>query len=427
MNVIYVTYDGVTDHIGQSQVAPYLVGLAAKGHKIFLVSAEKPEKSSLISEYKKIFENAGIEWHRVQYHKKPAVISTLWDLYKMNSVTRKLLVNKIDIIHCRSYIASLIGLSAKKRKGVKFIFDMRDFWADSGRETRRFDTENNLIHRLIYKFFKRKERQFLEQADHVISLTFEGKKVLDAWRRNGMKITQAVSVIPCCADFELFDSARLDKERLLKLRTSLGLDGCFVLNYLGSLGPTYLTNEMMDVFKVLLKKRPNSKFLIIANNDHHLAIKAAKEKEIDPQKLIIVKGTKEEIPYLVAQANLSVLFYHPSFGKKACSPVKLGELMAMNIPVIGNTQIGDLDSFLDLEKNNSTVVHSFDEDEYSHVLDKVLEKMGQGNSHIRNTARDWSLENGIDLYDKVYQSLQISDHVRSSALMTHVGDESGAL
>ena len=36
-------------------------------------------------------------------------------------------------------------------------------------------------------------------------------------------------------------------------------------------------------------------------------------------------------------------------------------------------------------------------------------------------------KNGIDLYDKVYQSLQISDHVRSSALMTHVGDESGAL
>ena len=52
MNILYVTYDGITDHIGQSQVAPYLIGLAAKGYSITLLSAEKMERTNIIEEYK---------------------------------------------------------------------------------------------------------------------------------------------------------------------------------------------------------------------------------------------------------------------------------------------------------------------------------------------------------------------------------------
>ena len=39
--VLYISYDGMTDNLGQSQVIPYLQGLSEKGYSIHLLSCEK--------------------------------------------------------------------------------------------------------------------------------------------------------------------------------------------------------------------------------------------------------------------------------------------------------------------------------------------------------------------------------------------------
>ncbi|MFC6998579.1 glycosyltransferase [Rufibacter roseus] len=407
MNVLYITYDGITDHIGQSQVAPYLIGLSAKGHKITLLSAEKMERADIIERYKQIFSEAGVEWHYVPYHKNPPVLSSIYDVFNMRKVAKKLIAkNNIGATHCRSYVAALVGLHFKRKAGIKFIFDMRDFWPDARKEIKVFDVEKNPMHKAVYQYFKKQEKAFLQESDHIVSLTEAGKRVMVDWRQKGMNIDAPISVIPCCADFNFYNRERLDPVKLKVVRKSLGInDGDFVLNYLGSLGAAYLTDEMMDVFNVLLAKKPSAKFLIIANNDHHLAIQSAESRGIPADRLIVIKGNKEEVPYLIAQADLSLFFIIPSFAKQACSPTKLAELLAMNIPVIGNTKIGDVDEILRLEKNNSAVMKAFTTDEYDAVLTQVLQKISQGNDHIRNTAENFSLECGIDLYNQVYQSL----------------------
>ena len=43
---LYLTQDGITDHIGQAQIAPYILGLAQFGHDIHVVSAEKPGRAA---------------------------------------------------------------------------------------------------------------------------------------------------------------------------------------------------------------------------------------------------------------------------------------------------------------------------------------------------------------------------------------------
>jgi len=40
-SVLFISYDGMTDPLGQSQVLPYLCGLSALGWDITLMSAEK--------------------------------------------------------------------------------------------------------------------------------------------------------------------------------------------------------------------------------------------------------------------------------------------------------------------------------------------------------------------------------------------------
>src|SRR5688572_30836844 len=106
----------MTDPLGQSQVLPYLKGLSADA-EITLVSCEKKErllqnKNSI----EKIIANSGIPWLPLVYTKSPPVLSTLWDIFKMRAKIFELhKKNKFHIVHCRSYIASLLGLEMKKK------------------------------------------------------------------------------------------------------------------------------------------------------------------------------------------------------------------------------------------------------------------------------------------------------------------------
>ena len=43
IKILYITYDGIMDPLGQSQVMPYLTGLASLGTDITLLSFEKPQ------------------------------------------------------------------------------------------------------------------------------------------------------------------------------------------------------------------------------------------------------------------------------------------------------------------------------------------------------------------------------------------------
>jgi len=40
-NILYLSYDGMTDPLGQSQVIPYLEGLSQEGYRFTLISFEK--------------------------------------------------------------------------------------------------------------------------------------------------------------------------------------------------------------------------------------------------------------------------------------------------------------------------------------------------------------------------------------------------
>lgn len=408
LSILYISWDGVADHIGQSQIVPYLLALSKKGHRITVLTAEKAYKKEVIDDCGRLFKEYNIEWHYVWYHNKPAFVSAVWVLFRMRRLAMHLVESKkVAAVHCRSYLPALMGLYLKQKRGVKFIFDMRDFWIDARKEAHILKTETHRIHQAIYSYFKRKEADFLEQADSIVSLTEAGKQTILKWAKEGsLNVSAPISVIPCCADFDHFDPARISPEHKSEVRRNLGLQADdFVLSYLGSLGPVYLTDEMMDFFKVLLEKRPNAKFLVIANNDHGIARDAAVRKGIDLARLVLARGSREEIPCLIAQSNLAVFFIMSSFSKQACSPTKLAEFLAMNIPVISNTGVGDLDEILEVGINGSAIVARFSRDEYSRVLDRILERTGSGQLAIRNNSMKFSLASGVEAYNEVYRKL----------------------
>ena len=118
--VLYISYDGMTDSLGQSQVIPYLKGLSKKGYQFTIISCEKKENFEQNKEkIKSVLTADNIEWHPISYTKQPPVLSTIYDVFRIKKLAFSLhQKNNFSIVHCRSYISSLIGLQLKKKFGV---------------------------------------------------------------------------------------------------------------------------------------------------------------------------------------------------------------------------------------------------------------------------------------------------------------------
>src|SRR4051794_168039 len=89
--VLYLSYDGMCDPLGGSQVLPYLVGLARRGHRITLISFEKPERSGdERAAVGQTCDEVGIEWHPLTYHKRPTLLSSMYDVRQMRRLASRL-------------------------------------------------------------------------------------------------------------------------------------------------------------------------------------------------------------------------------------------------------------------------------------------------------------------------------------------------
>jgi glycosyltransferase involved in cell wall biosynthesis len=403
--VLYVSYDGMTDPLGQSQVIPYLEGLAAKGHRIHLLSCEKNHR---LLQHEKLIQNrldkSNIHWHAIPYTATPPVVSTMKDIRLMKKTAIQLHHDfHFDLIHCRSYIAAFVGLFFKKKWGIPFLFDMRGFWADERIDGHIWNLKNPVF-KIVYKYFKKKERIFLQRANHVVSLTENAKQEILA--NFNLAKNPEITVIPCCVDNALFKETLLSEEEkkqwLLKLNLS---SDHTIITYSGSLGTWYLVPEMLDFFKVLLQSLPQARLLVITQDDPSMVRNYCREKNIAENTFSIVSAQRHEMPVYLSLTDFALFFIRPAYSKKASSPTKMGEFMSMNIPVITNSGIGDVDDLM----NKYTIgikVKELSEKGYFEAVQQLKSTEGMWNKDSKNVAETlYSLSFGVENYHNIYQTL----------------------
>lgn len=404
--VLYVTYDGLTDPLGQSQIIPYLAGLAGYGYTIHILSCEK--KNRFVEQKKMIAELLGksnITWHPIPYTRKPPVLSTVYDIRKLKSQARKLhKEHGFSIVHCRSYIAAFVGLDLKRKTGVKFIFDMRGFWADERVEGGLWNIKNP-VYKTIYNYFKRKERSFLIHADSVITLTERAKtEIINNFNLNGS--TPEIAVTPCCADTDFFSEKNVEEKEKNMLSDQLKINsGDLIISYSGSIGTWYMLDEMLDFFKRLTKAYQNAKFLFITHDDPGKITDAVNKENIDPDRIMIFCARRNQMPVLLSLTDIALFFIIPVYSKMASSPTKMGEIMSMGIPFITNSGVGDVDPLVE-RTGAGLLVKSFTDASYDEAIGKIPELLKLSPEKIRNMAMDeYSLHHGISVYYNVYKRL----------------------
>lgn len=403
--VLFISYDGMTDPLGQSQVIPYLEGLSKAGYKIFLISCEKKQVYHQNKNYiRELLDKSSISWIPLNYTKNPPVISTLLDVLKMRRAAGNLhRAEGIDMVHTRAGVPALIGLWMKKTMGVRFLNDIREFYADSRVEGGMWDTKN-LLYKTIYNFFAKKEIEAVKQSDGIVCLTYAAETIIKGWP--AYKTSVPLEVIPCSADLDLFDYQKTDEWEQTALKKELNITGDdFVISYLGSIGGWYLTAEMLQFCKLLSKRIPSAKFLFISPHRHEEIKGIAAQYQIPADKVVVKKASRLQVPVLLSLSRYSIFFIKPCYSKQSSSPTKHGEIMAMGIPVITNGGVGDVAEIVQ-STGSGIVINEFTDEVFEAAINEITGSEDYNKSTIRAGAQKWySLENAIEKYKHIYNAI----------------------
>jgi glycosyltransferase involved in cell wall biosynthesis len=405
-NILFISYDGMTDPLGQSQVIPYLERLAKAGYRFTILSCDKPQKyKAYKTEVENLLKRIPANWVSLPYHKNPPVLSAIYDFFKMRKKAIQLhAANKFDMVHTRPGLPQLIALHLKKKTGIKYLNDIRGFWADERVDGGMWNLKNPL-YKFIYKFFRKKEDECVSVADYNTCLTYRGREEMLKWTTVPQPVR--VDIVPCSVDLDLFDPAAIDLTLKERFKKELGIsDDDFIISYLGSIGGWYLTGEMLRFCSLLLQKKPAAKFLFISNNNHKDIIDAAKKFNIPEEKIIVKFAGRTEVPVLLSFSNYSLFFIKSCYAALASSPTKHGEIMAMGIPVIANSSAGDVKEIIE-KYESGFVLDNLTDAEMEKIIDKVIDTQTEFNGYkIREGAKDYyDLEKTANTYRQVYKKI----------------------
>jgi len=397
MSVLYLSYDGLMEPLGQSQILPYLRQLA-KGRKITLITFEKkqdlsnPEREA---RFQQITHDAGICWLPLRYHKSPGMLAKVYDLAVGFAVCAfKCLAKKTHIVHARGYMVSVIALALKQVFGVRFIFDMRGFWVDQRVEMGFWREDSS-----IFRFAKWLESQFIQKADVVFALNSATVETIKKWPVvQGQAIRFEVATT--CTDLDIF---KPPPENLpVKDR------GSFTLGYVGNAGEGYLFEPVLELYLEIKKIQANAHLKIVNRNDHILICDFIRKHDMDTETIELAGCDHKEVPEKMWQMDAGVFFVRSDPSRVSSVPTRLGEFLACGVPCVGNAGIGGVEGILEGE-GVGVVLRNFDSESVRKAAALVV-KLAADNECatrcIESAKQHFSLEAGVMTYEKAYRDLE---------------------
>ena len=388
--VLYISYDGMLEPLGQSQVLAYLERLTGDA-RIHLVSYEKPADRAAadkVAAMQARLNSAGIAWHPLTYHKTPTVPATLYDIAAGMALALWLAArHRLGIVHARSYIPALIGWVVKLLTGAKLLFDMRGLWADERTDGGIWPPGGR-----VYRTVKRLERTLLGGADHIVTLTHASKAVIAAFP---YRIAAPISVIPTCADLDRFTPGTSGKVEP------------FTLGYLGSIGTWYLFGEVLACFKLIRERRPDARLLVVNRNEQDLVRRMVSEAGIPDLALELTSADHADVPAQVRRMSVGAAIIKPVFSKIASAPTKLAEYLGCGVPCLGNTGVGDMEAILEGERTG-VALHDFSNADRAAAVERLLDLVEDPSipARCRSVALNlFSVEHGATDYRAIWASL----------------------
>ena len=414
LDVLYISYDGLLEPLGASQIVPYLCALADRGVGLSVLSFEKPrdfddrDRADRMDALRSRLASKSIRWTPLRYHQRPRTLAKIVDLVSgIANALRLVRLERPAIVHARSYISGLIAWAVQSVSGARFVFDMRGFWPEERVELGLFRARG-----VLYRLSKRCEQFLLDRSDHVVVLTESAKSLLrereaEAHLAARHSRENGISVIPCCADLDRFRPTEPNR----KLQLASELDGRIVIGNIGAVNKRYMLHEMFRFFFHIKSHLPHARFVYLTQNDPSLVRPVARDAGLSEDNLLITSVEPPDMPQWLSLFRLGVFFLKPSYAAKASSYTKLAEFLAAGVPVVTNKGVGDVEKILGSNRCG-VLVPGLTENDLAAAARRALgliegERVPEAvRESCRATAeKHFALDKGVERYFSIYQSL----------------------
>jgi glycosyltransferase involved in cell wall biosynthesis len=334
----------------------------------------------------------GIEWHPISYHKRPPVLSTLYDI-GVGGLAAAALARRSNatVVHGRASVSSAIAAVAAKLAGTRLFVDadgpLSQEYVDAG-----VWKEGSLGHRITAWG----ERRALELADVVAVLTSHRGREVTPWLSG-----TPVYILPCAVDLNRFRPMTASRQAL---RDELGLKGT-VFVYAGKPGGWYDTEEMVAFVAAAKEVFDPLTLLVLTGEDPTAFAELCQRAQVPFLSQAIPPA---EMPAYLGSADVGLCFLRPFPSKLSCSPIKLGEYLACGLPVVSTSGCGDYDELIRSE-SIGTVVANGQRDSYPRAAKDLKRLLSEQDIHgrCRDAARRWvGLEEVVaPRYAQIYRAL----------------------
>ena len=397
MTVLYLSYDGVMEQLGQSQVLPYLRGLSP-GRSIILVSYEKSADFDDVvrrARFAVITREAGVRWIPLRYHRRPSTIATVYDLAVGFLVCLFLFCTaRFQIVHARGYVVSVLALVLKQLFGVHFIFDMRGFWVDQ-----RIELGIWLEGSVILRIARWMEARFIQQADVVLVLSAAAVLAMRRWPAVvGRRVR--FEVVTTCTDLDLFRppptgiNSRKDKP--------------LTLGYVGNAGRGYNFEPVLDMFLAIRRLVPEARLKIVNRNDHVLIKERLVAVGIDPSEIELISCDYPQVPSEIWGMDLGLFFYEWRKTHVSSVPTRMGEFLACGVPCVSDVSGAGIVDILERE-GVGIALRALDGAAINEAAVKAISLATRDDIRIKCVEvaqRHFALDAGVATYERIYRDFE---------------------
>ena len=227
---------------------------------------------------------------------------------------------KCDVIVATSpqFFTALGGRTLSFFKRKPWIMEVRDLWPES------IKTVGAVKDNLFIKYFEKEEMWCYKSARHIVVVTNSFKEKLV---ERGIA-SEKISVVTNGVDSDLFRPVEKDAA----LVSELGLEGKFVVGYIGTLGMAHKLDFVLEQAKRL--EDTNVHILVMGNGAEKEKLIALKETLGVRNVSILDAVSKREVSRYISTLDVALINLKKSDLFKTVIPSKIFENAAMGKPIL---------------------------------------------------------------------------------------------
>ncbi len=233
-------------------------------------------------------------------------------------------INRPDVVIATSpqLLVGLSGWWLSRLKRVPFVLEVRDLWPESLAGT-GVGNQSSLMYKSVEKI-----AGFLYRAANAIVVVTPAFRthLVDQWDVPAQKI----SIVPNGVETALFSPQAAPSE----VRQKLGLQGKFVISYIGTLGFAHGLETLIDSAERLQTSAPEVHFMLVGEGaDRERIFSMAQSRKLR-NVLFVPQQPRERIPAYISASDACVVLLKGSQIFETVIPTKMLEFMSCARPVI---------------------------------------------------------------------------------------------